>query len=183
MVPLPPWLGRLIAWLLPALPSPAPPLLWKPKDHAGCVAATPPLEHWASPTSPGAGRRSASAPPAASPSLWSAPQHGCGEPGGRRVRAAWAGPLPSTTPLHHCPLTSGSSGSSGWAEPSAGVCTPGRGCRVPCGGRVAAGSLRGSGGSGEACLGPCDPAGKSRAGSPRICLHKGPSDLLGTNMG
>lgn len=50
------------------------------------------------------------------------------------------GPCLPSQPLHinaaPCPpLTSGSSGSSGWAEPSAGACTLGRGHHIPCGGR------------------------------------------------
>lgn len=43
------------------------------------------------------------------------------------------GGLPPHSPSITVPLTSGSSGSSGWAEPSVGGYTLGRGRHVPCG--------------------------------------------------
>lgn len=122
----------------------APPLLSISKGHANYVAAalSPPSEHWDLTHLP-RGRTLIRFCTSSSLSeslvsatawLWEARE--------QKVRAA-RGP-----PLHHgpsitVPLTSGSSGSSGWAEPSAGVCTLGRGCPVPCGGRVGAGCLRG----------------------------------------
>lgn len=149
------------------------PLLSIPKGHAHYVAAalSPPSEHGDLTHLP-RGRTLIRFCTSSSLSeslvsatawLWEA------RPG--KVRAA-RGP-----PLHHSPsisvpLTSGSSGSSGWAEPSAGVCTLGRGCPVPCGGRAGAGCLR-------ACR--PGPSRKQRGRSTRIYLHEGSSDLPGIN--